>query len=371
MSTTAILALADGTVFHGTSIGAAGLRAGEIVFNTAMGGFQEVLTDPACSRQIVSFTYPHIGNIGCTPLDDESNSVHAAGLVVREIPTPASNWRSEMDMCEWLITRDVVAIAEIDTRKLTHILRERGTQSACLMGGTAADAATALAAARAYRSHDGLDLVTDVTCAAPAEWTQASAQSEVQTSATRFHVVVLDFGVRRSDLRTLVDHGCRVTLLPANSSVSQVLALQPDGVFFSDGPGDPRGCDWATAMTRELLAKDIPCFGNGLGHQLLALAAGAQIVRLPHGHHGGNHPVRDLISRRVEIVSQRLNFAVDAASLPPNLRATHSSLFDDSNQGFEAGDAPVFAFQGHLAANNGPLRRFVQAMGGAQGGQVA
>lgn len=371
MSKTAILALADGTLLHGVSIGAVGTRTGEIVFNTAMGGFQEVLTDPACFGQIVSFTYPHIGNVGCTVLDDESDGVHAAGVVMREIPTPASNWRSEMDMREWLIKRGVLAIAEIDTRKLTHILRERGTQSACLMAGPDASAATALAAAQTYRGHDGVDLVSEVTRAAPSEWAHASAGNTMRTPGPRLHVAVLDFGVRRSDLRQLVDHGCRVTVLPARTSAAEVQALRPDGVFLSDGPGDPRACDGAQATVKELLDSRVALFGNGFGHQILGLAAGAQVRRLPHGQHGANHPVRERKTGRVEIVTQGLNFAVDEDSLPTSLQATHHSLFDGSNQGIEVTGAAAFGFHPRLAADNGPLHRFFQAMTQVQDGAQA
>ncbi len=357
MSQSAILALADGTVFHGTSIGAAGLRAGEVVFNTAMTGYQEILTDPSYARQIVTLTYPHIGNTGCTPSDDEARALHLAGLVVREVPTPASSWRSESDLSGWLVARDVVAIAEIDTRKLTRILRDTGAQNGCLMAGPEANAEAALAAARAFPGLSGMDLAKEVTTASRYEWTEGSldlSSGAFVSPSSRFHVVAYDFGAKLNILRMLADRGCRLTVVPAQTPATDVLAMKPDGVFLSNGPGDPAPCDYAIAAIREFMAARVPLFGICLGHQLLGLAAGAKTQKMKFGHHGANHPVIDLDTGRVMISSQNHGFAVDEASLPANVRVTHRSLFDGSNQGIALTDAPAFSFQGHPEASPGP-----------------
>ncbi len=357
MSQPAILALADGTVFHGTSFGASGLRAGEVVFNTAMTGYQEVLTDPSYARQIVTLTYPHIGNTGCTDQDDEARAIHVGGLVVRERPTPASSWRSQSDLEAWLVARDIVAIAGIDTRKLTRILRERGAQNGCLMAGADASVDAALAAARAFPGLDGMDLAKEVSTASPYVWTEGSLDLDANgftRPEPRFHVVAYDFGIKLNILRLLADAGCRVTVVPAQTPASEVLAQKPDGIFLSNGPGDPQACGYAIEAIREILAARIPLFGICLGHQLLALAAGGRTLKMPHGHHGANHPVLDLESGRVMISSQNHGFAVDEASLPERVRATHRSLFDGSNQGIALTDAPAFSFQGHPEASPGP-----------------
>ena len=375
MSQPAILALADGTVFHGTSFGAAGLRAGEVVFNTAMTGYQEILTDPSYARQIVTLTYPHIGNTGCTPQDDEARAIHLGGLVVRERPTPASNWRSTSDLADWLVARDVVAVAGVDTRKLTRILRERGAQGGCLMAGPQANAEDAVAAARAFPGLDGMDLAKEVTTPSSYGWTEGTLDLDANgftRPAARFHVLAYDFGVKLNILRLLADAGCRVTVVPAQTPAAEALALKPDGIFLSNGPGDPQACGYAIDAIREFIAVRIPMFGICLGHQLLALASGARTIKMPHGHHGANHPVMELDSGRVMISSQNHGFAVDEASLPAGLRATHRSLFDGSNQGIDLSDAPAFSFQGHPEASPGPadvgglFARFVTLMQAAR-----
>ncbi len=375
MSQPAILALADGTVFHGTSFGAAGLRAGEVVFNTAMTGYQEILTDPSYARQIVTLTYPHIGNTGCTPQDDEARAIHLGGLVVRERPTPASNWRSTSDLADWLVARDVVAVAGVDTRKLTRILRERGAQGGCLMAGPQANAEDAVAAARAFPGLDGMDLAKEVTTPSSYGWTEGTLDLDANgftRPAARFHVVAYDYGVKLNILRLLADAGCRVTVVPAQTPAAEALALKPDGIFLSNGPGDPQACGYAIDAIREFIAVRIPMFGICLGHQLLALASGARTIKMPHGHHGANHPVMELDSGRVMISSQNHGFAVDEASLPAGLRATHRSLFDGSNQGIDLSDAPAFSFQGHPEASPGPadvgglFARFVTLMQAAR-----
>ncbi len=375
MSQPAILALADGTVFHGTSFGAAGLRAGEVVFNTAMTGYQEILTDPSYARQIVTLTYPHIGNTGCTPQDDEARAIHLGGLVVRERPTPASNWRSTSDLADWLVARDVVAVAGVDTRKLTRILRERGAQGGCLMAGPQANAEDAVAAARAFPGLDGMDLAKEVTTPSSYGWTEGTLDLDANgftRPAARFHVVAYDYGVKLNILRLLADAGCRVTVVPAQTPAAEALALKPDGIFLSNGPGDPQACGYAIDAIREFIAVRIPMFGICLGHQLLALASGARTIKMPHGHHGANHPVMELDSGRVMISSQNHGFAVDEASLPAGVRATHRSLFDGSNQGIDLSDAPAFSFQGHPEASPGPadvgglFARFVTLMQAAR-----
>lgn len=365
----AILALADGTVFRGVSIGAEGVATGEVVFNTAMTGYQEILTDPSYARQIVTLTFPHIGNVGTNAADDEAARVFAAGLVIRDLPAVASNWRSERPLEEFLQAHGVLAIAGLDTRRLTRILRERGAQNACLMAGEV-DEARALAEARAFPGLVGMDLAQVVSTKAPYEWNEGVWQRDglARRIQTRFHVVAYDFGIKRNILRLLVEHGCRVTVVPAKTPAADALALAPDGIFLSNGPGDPEPCDYAIAAIREFLAIGIPLFGICLGHQLLGLASGARTVKMKFGHHGANHPVIDLETGRVMITSQNHGFAVDETTLPPVLRATHRSLFDGSLQGIERVDRPAFAFQGHPEASPGPhdarplFERFIRHM---------
>jgi carbamoyl-phosphate synthase small subunit len=358
VSQPAILALADGTVFEGLSIGAAGRSVGEVVFNTAITGYQEILTDPSYARQLVTLTYPHIGNTGCTALDDEAERVFAAGLIVREPPIAPSNWRSQIDLPAWLRARRVVAIADIDTRKLTRLLRDRGAQNGCVMAGDAIDRDAAISAARAFPGLKGMDLAKEVSSADRYGWAEGSLDLDsgaFARPASRFHVIAYDFGVKRNILRMLVDRGCRLTVVPAQTPASAVLAEKPDGVFLSNGPGDPEPCDYAIAAIREFIANRIPTFGICLGHQLLGLAAGGKTLKMKFGHHGANHPVIDLESGRVMISSQNHGFAVDEASLPANVRVTHRSLFDGSNQGIVLNDAPAFSFQGHPEASPGPM----------------
>ena len=357
MNQPALLALADGTVFHGLSAGAVGTRVGEVVFNTAMTGYQEILTDPSYARQIVTLTYPHIGNTGCTDQDDESAAVLASGLIIRELPTPGSNWRSESDLTAWLQARGVVAIAEIDTRKLTRLLRDGGAQNACLTAGEGVSVEDAVARARAFPGLKGMDLAKEVCVAQTYTFAQGSLdmdRGDFAASSGQYHVVAYDFGVKRNILRMLADRGCRLTVVPAQTPAKEVLAMQPDGVFLSNGPGDPEPCDYAIAAIREFIAARLPTFGICLGHQLLGLAAGARTLKMKFGHHGANHPVQDLRSGRVMISSQNHGFAVDEASLPVNVQATHRSLFDGSLQGIALTDAPAFSFQGHPEAAPGP-----------------
>ena len=357
MNQPALLALADGTMFHGLSVGAVGTRVGEVVFNTAMTGYQEILTDPSYARQIVTLTYPHIGNTGCTDQDDESATVLASGLIIRELPTPASNWRSESDLSAWLQSRSVVAIAEIDTRKLTRLLRDGGAQNACLTAGESVSVEEAIARARAFAGLKGMDLAKEVCVSQTYEFAQGSLdmdRGDFASSSAQYHVVAYDFGVKRNILRMLADRGCRLTVVPAQTPAEQVLAMRPDGVFLSNGPGDPEPCDYAIAAIREFIAAKLPVFGICLGHQLLGLAAGARTLKMKFGHHGANHPVQDLRSGRVMISSQNHGFAVDEASLPGNVQATHRSLFDGSLQGIALTDAPAFSFQGHPEAAPGP-----------------
>jgi carbamoyl-phosphate synthase small subunit len=354
----AVLALADGSVFHGDSIGAEGAAVGEVVFNTAMTGYQEILTDPSYARQIVTLTYPHIGNTGCNDVDAESSRVHAAGLVIRDLPLLSSSWREQESLPEYLRTRGVVAIAGIDTRRLTRILRDRGAQNGALVAGAAADDIDgALAQARGFPGLKGMDLARVVSVRQPYEWNEGTHDLDARAfraSAARFHVVVYDFGVKTNILRMLADRGCRLTVVPAETPASEVLALQPDGVMLSNGPGDPEPCGYAIAAIRAFIAARLPTFGICLGHQLLGLAAGARTIKMKFGHHGANHPVQDLATGRVMISSQNHGFAVDETSLPANVRATHRSLFDGSLQGIELTDAPAFGFQGHPEASPGP-----------------
>jgi len=352
----AILVLRDGTVFRGTGIGVTGVAVGEVVFNTAMTGYQEILTDPSYSRQIITLTYPHIGNCGANAEDVESHRVFAAGLVIRDLPIAASNWRATWSLQEYLQRENVVAIADIDTRRLTRILRDRGAQDGCVMAG-AIDEAAALRAAREFPGLVGMDLAKVVSCSAPYEWREGVwklGAGHGQPGDRRFHVVAYDFGIKRNILRKLIARGCGVTVVPAQTPPSDVLALAPDGIFLSNGPGDPEPCGYAIQAIRRFLETDIPLFGICLGHQLLALASGARTIKMKFGHHGANHPVQDLDSGRVVITSQNHGFAVDADTLPPNARVTHVSLFDGSLQGFARTDRPAFCFQGHPEASPGP-----------------
>ena len=370
MTSPAILALEDGTVFEGVSVGAPGLSVGEVVFNTAMTGYQEVLTDPSYARQIVTLTYPHIGNTGSTAQDDESARVWSAGLVVRDVPRRPSNWRNRAALPEWLADRGVVAIAGIDTRRLTRLLRERGSQNGAVMAGDI-DVDRALEAARKFPGLKGMDLAQVVSTDSRYQWNEGDLDLDAGTFrsvAPRFRVVAWDYGIKRNILRMLADRGCDVTVLPARTSAAEALALKPDGVFLSNGPGDPEPCDYAIEAIREVLAAKVPTFGICLGHQLLGLAAGARTIKMANGHHGANHPVQDLESGRVMITSQNHGFAVDETTLPANVRVTHRSLFDGSNQGIELTDAPAFSFQGHPEASPGPhdvgplFDRFVDSM---------
>ncbi|MGD9983628.1 MAG: glutamine-hydrolyzing carbamoyl-phosphate synthase small subunit [Porticoccaceae bacterium] len=353
----ALLVLADGTEFVGTAIGAEGLASGEVVFNTAMTGYQEILTDPSYARQIVTLTYPHIGNVGVNAEDEESRGIWAAGLVIRDLPLLASNFRSAENLDDYLRRHGVVGIADIDTRRLTRHLREHGAQNGCLMAG-AVDTDTALAAARAFGGLQGLDLAREVSVTEPYEWRSGawelgSGHREPDAPGS-YRVVAYDFGIKRNILRLLVERGCELTVVPAQTPAAAVLALRPDGVFLSNGPGDPEPCAYAIAAIREILGTGIPVFGICLGHQLLALASGARTVKMKFGHHGANHPVQDLATGRVMISSQNHGFAVDEASLPPHLRATHRSLFDGTLQGMRRTDCPAFSFQGHPEASPGP-----------------
>lgn len=359
MTKKAILVLEDGTVFEGRSIGADGQTVGEVVFNTAMTGYQEILTDPSYCRQIVTLTYPHIGNTGTNPEDEEDQSVHAAGLVIRELSPLASNWRNTEPLDAYLRSRGIVAIAEIDTRRLTRILRESGAQSGCIMAGDSVHADDALAAAKAFPGLKGMDLAKEVTTRESYEWDSGvwdleSGYPDLDRADARFHVVVFDYGVKRNILRMLVDRGCRLTVVSAQTPADEVLGLQPDGVFLSNGPGDPEPCGYAISAIQQIVDTGIPTFGICLGHQLLGLASGARTIKMKFGHHGANHPVQDLETGAVMISSQNHGFAVDQETLPDNLTATHRSLFDDSLQGIHRTDRPAFGFQGHPEASPGP-----------------
>jgi len=354
----ALLALEDGTVFYGESIGIEGETVGEVVFNTAMTGYQEILTDPSYSRQIVTLTYPHIGNVGTNAEDAESIAVHAAGLVIRDLPLIASSWRNEVSLEDYLQANSVVAIADIDTRKLTRILREKGAQSGCIVAGDDIDEAAAIKEAKSFAGLKGMDLAKEVTTDSQYEWKQGSwtladGLPEESIDLPR-HVVAYDFGVKSNILRMLVDRGCRLTVVPAQTPAADVLAMKPDGVFLSNGPGDPEPCDYAIKAIQEILPTKIPTFGICLGHQLLALASGAKTMKMKFGHHGANHPVQDIDGGEVMITSQNHGFAVDEETLPENLKATHRSLFDQSLQGVHRTDVPAFSFQGHPEASPGP-----------------
>lgn len=370
----AILALADGSVFHGEAIGADGHSIGEVVFNTAMTGYQEILTDPSYAQQIVTLTYPHIGNTGTTPEDAESNRVWAAGLIIRDLPLTSSNWRNKQPLDEYLKENGTVAIAGIDTRRLTRILREKGSQNGCILAGADATEEKALELARSFPGLKGMDLAKVVSCDKNYEWRSGvwdlstDSHAEVAAADLPYHVVAYDYGVKLNILRMLVARGCRLTVVPAQTPASEVLALNPDGVFLSNGPGDPEPCDYAIQAIKDVLETDIPLFGICLGHQLLALASGGKTMKMGHGHHGANHPVQDLDSGVVMITSQNHGFAVDDTSLPANLRATHKSLFDGTLQGMERTDKVAFSFQGHPEASPGPhdvaplFDRFIAAM---------
>jgi carbamoyl-phosphate synthase small subunit len=373
VTTPAVLALEDGTVFRGVAIGADGTSTGEVVFNTAMTGYQEILTDPSYSRQIVTLTYPHIGNTGTNPEDLESNAVHAAGLVIRDLPLLHSNWRATESLPQFLKRAGTVAIADIDTRQLTRILREKGAQAGCIAAGEAAlRPDLAVEAARRFPGLKGMDLAKVVSTKRAFQWNEgtnwALEQGPKRRPGQRLHVVAYDFGIKRNILRLLADHGCRMTVVPAQASADEVLALHPDGVFLSNGPGDPEPCDYAIAAIRQFLHVGVPLFGICLGHQLLGLATGARTVKMKFGHHGANHPVIEIDSGRVFISSQNHGFAVDEGTLPANVRATHRSLFDGSLQGIACVDRPAFSFQGHPEASPGPrdlaplFSQFVESM---------
>jgi len=373
----AILALADGTVYIGNSIGAAGSTVGEVVFNTSMTGYQEILTDPSYCQQIVTLTYPHIGSYGTNPEDVESDKVHAAGLIIRDLPLVASNFRSTATLSDYLTQAGTVAIANIDTRQLTRQLRTQGAQNGCILALAAGEAVTpaavdkAIALAKAAPAMSGLDLAKVVTQSGTTQWTESEwtlGSGYGQQTAPRFHVVAYDFGVKKNILRMLAERGCKVTVVPAQTSAAQAMAHQPDGIFLSNGPGDPEPCDYAITAAKELIESGIPTFGICLGHQIMALASGAKTFKMKFGHHGANHPVKDLDSGRVSITSQNHGFAVDEKSLPANLRPTHVSLFDHTLQGLERTDKPAFCFQGHPEASPGPhdigylFDRFITSM---------
>jgi carbamoyl-phosphate synthase small subunit len=377
-SVPAILALADGTIFKGISIGAAGHTTGEVVFNTAMTGYQEILTDPSYSRQIVTLTYPHVGNYGINAEDVEASKIHAAGLIIRDLPLMASNFRSTQSLADYLKAENIVAISGIDTRKLTRLLREKGAQSGAILTGNLGaepSSAQALELARSFPGLAGMDLAKVVSTKTAYEWTEsewALGQGYGAQRAPKFHVVAFDYGVKRNILRMLAERGCKITVLPAQASAADALALNPDGIFLANGPGDPEPCDYAIAATKELIERGIPTFGICLGHQIMALASGAKTLKMKFGHHGANHPVQDLDSKKVMITSQNHGFAVDAATLPENCRVTHVSLFDGSLQGFARTDKPAFCFQGHPEASPGPtdvaylFDRFINLMQAAE-----
>jgi len=373
VTTPAVLALEDGTVFRGISIGAPGTATGEVVFNTAMTGYQEILTDPSYTRQIVTLTYPHIGNTGTNPEDLESGGIHAAGLVIRDLPLLHSNWRATQSLPEFLQRGGVVAIAEIDTRKLTRILREKGAQAGCIASGDAASRPQlAVQAARRFPGLKGMDLAKVVTTKRSFQWNEGTnwslEQGPRRRPGQRLHVVAYDYGIKRNILRLLANHGCRMTVVPAQTPAAEVMALAPDGVFLSNGPGDPEPCDYAITAIKHFLEARVPIFGICLGHQLLGLATGARTIKMKFGHHGANHPVIDLDTGRVYISSQNHGFAVEEATLPEGVRATHRSLFDGSLQGIACTDRPAFSFQGHPEASPGPrdleplFSHFVESM---------
>lgn len=357
MNKPALLVLEDGTVFHGIAIGADGCSVGEVVFNTALTGYQEILSDPSYARQIVTLTYPHIGNVGTNDEDDEASKVWASGLVIRDLPLLASSWRKQQTLPEYLRRHNVVAIAEIDTRKLTRLLRDKGAQRGCIMAGDSVDVDAAKHAIDSFPGLQGMDLAKEVTTGQSYQWTESTWQlgkGHLAADNLTKHVVAYDFGVKANILRLLANRGCRVTVVPAKTPAAEVLAMNPDGVFLSNGPGDPEPCDYAIAAIKTILEQKLPVFGICLGHQLLALASGAKTEKMKFGHHGANHPVQDLASGKVMISSQNHGFAVSADSLPANLQATHVSLFDGSLQGIRRTDVPAFSFQGHPEASPGP-----------------
>ncbi len=368
---TALLALEDGTLFWGQSVGANGQSVGEVVFNTSMTGYQEILTDPSYSQQMVTLTYPHIGNTGTTPEDTESNSVHAAGLIIRDLPRLANNWRNTQNLDDYLKENNTVAIADIDTRQLTRILREKGAQNGCLVAGDAIDADAAVAAAKQFPGLKGMDLAKEVTTTDAYQWEQSVWSLDhgyTNKPDGKFKVVAYDFGVKHNILRILVDLGCELIVVPAQTPAAEVLAENPDGVFLSNGPGDPEPCDYAIKATQEIIQAGVPIFGICLGHQILALASGARTEKMKFGHHGANHPVQDLASKQVMITSQNHGFAVKEDDLPSNLEVTHRSLFDGTIQGIARTDTPAFSFQGHPEASPGPrdvaplFERFIELM---------
>lgn len=359
MSSPALLALEDGSLFYGTAIGATGSTVGEVVFNTAITGYQEILTDPSYSKQIVTLTHPHIGNTGVTAEDEESSAVHASGLVIRNLPLLMSNWRAEESLPDYLKRHNIVAIAEIDTRRLTRLLREKGAQNGCILVGDEIDEAKALEMAGAFPGLKGMDLAKEVTTQETYEWREGSwvcgeGHPVKADEDLPYHVVAYDFGVKRNILRMLTDRGCRLTVVPAQTPAEDVLAMNPDGIFLSNGPGDPEPCDYAIDSIQKVLETEKPVFGICLGHQLLGLASGAQTVKMKFGHHGANHPVQDIEAGTVMISSQNHGFAIDEESLPANVKATHRSLFDGSLQGIQLTDKPAFSFQGHPEASPGP-----------------
>ncbi|BFL85338.1 glutamine-hydrolyzing carbamoyl-phosphate synthase small subunit [Shewanella baltica] len=360
MTKSALLVLEDGTVFSGTAIGADGLSVGEVVFNTSMTGYQEILTDPSYSRQIVTLTYPHIGNTGTNDEDVESDGVHACGLIIRDLPLIASSFRNQQSLSDYLKANNVVGIADIDTRKLTRILREKGAQAGCIMAGADLDEAKALAAAKAFPGLKGMDLAKEVTTKAAYTWRKGSWRlvgglpADTPENELKYKVVAYDYGVKQNILRMLVDRGCDVTVVPAKTSAADVLAMNPDGVFLSNGPGDPEPCDYAIEAIQQILKTDTPIFGICLGHQLLALASGAKTLKMKFGHHGANHPVSNIEKGNVMITSQNHGFAADETTLPANIKVTHKSLFDGSLQGIHLTDKPAFSFQGHPEASPGP-----------------
>jgi carbamoyl-phosphate synthase small subunit len=371
MKHTALLALADGSIFYGQSIGYVGQSVGEVVFNTAITGYQEILTDPSYYRQIVTLTYPHIGNTGINAEDEEAAKIYAAGLVIRDLPLIASNWRAEESLDNYLQRHQIVAIAGIDTRQLTRVLREKGAQNACLMAGESLDVEVAIQAARGFPGLQGMDLAKEVSTTTAYTWEAGEWQLGVTAPvlpAKRWQVVAYDYGVKRNILRMLAQRGCHVTVIPATTPASEVLQQKPDGVFLSNGPGDPEPCDYAITAIQEIVAAGVPTFGICLGHQLLGLASGAKTLKMKFGHHGANHPVQDLATGKVMITSQNHGFAVDEATLPATVQATHRSLFDKSLQGIQRVDRPAFSFQGHPEASPGPhdvaglFDKFIQMM---------
>lgn len=357
MTQQAVLALEDGSIFHGQGIGAAGRTTGEVVFNTSMTGYQEILTDPSYAKQLVTLTFPHIGNTGCNVTDEESAQPMAAGLIVRDTPVVFSNWRSEESLNDYLKRHGIVAISGIDTRRLTRILREKGAQGGCIIAGESVDENHALEQARAFPGMQGQDLAIEVSTKTRYEWTEGSYEldsGEWNITDPLYHVVAYDFGIKRNILRMLSDRGCKVTVVPADTAAADVLEMQPDGVFLSNGPGDPEPCDYAISAIKVLLRTDLPVFGICLGVQLMGLAAGARTIKMKFGHHGANHPVQDLDTKQVLITSQNHGFALDENTLPAEIRATHRSLFDNSLQGIELNNGRVFGFQGHPEASPGP-----------------